>query len=215
MDKRLWCVYVHTNKTNGKRYIGITSQKPEQRWMNGHGYDEHLHMGRAIRKYGWDGFDHDILFTGLCAEEAYKIEKELIAKYKTRDERYGYNMTDGGEGRCGYHLSDKERQRISKMMTGENHPNYGKHLSETTRSKICLALTGNKNALGAIRSAETKERISASKRKPVAMCLNGVICCVFDSAKEAQEKTGISRKNISLCCLGYRKNAGGYNWKFA
>ena len=39
MEKK-WCVYVHI-APNGKKYVGITSQKPEKRWNHGEGYQRH------------------------------------------------------------------------------------------------------------------------------------------------------------------------------
>lgn len=33
-----WTVYVHINKVNGKRYVGITSLDVNDRWRNGDGY---------------------------------------------------------------------------------------------------------------------------------------------------------------------------------
>lgn len=36
----------------------------------------------------------------------------------------------------------------------------------------------------------------------------------FESAHEVQRKTGISKGNISAVCLGSRKTAGGYHWRY-
>lgn len=124
-------------------------------------------------------------------------------------------MTSGGDGVCGFRHTDSSKQKMSICKTGSNHPNYNKHLNERTRSKIATRLTGNQNALGTIRSDETKQRMSDAKKKSVAMYVDGALVKLFDSAINAQEETGISRKNISACCLGRRKSAGGYNWKFA
>lgn len=211
----LWNVYIHTNKQNGKKYIGITSQTPENRWLNGRAYDRKLKFGRAIAKYGWNGFEHEVIHKGVSEVEAKKIECDLISRFSTQDDRYGYNMTSGGDGVCGFKHTDAAKQKMSICKTGSNHPNYNKHLDESTRTKISTRLEGNQNATGIIRSDETKERMSSAKKKPVAMYVDGVIIKLFNSALDAQEETGISRKNISACCLGQRKSAGGYNWKFA
>ena len=98
----IWKVYVHINKVNGKRYVGITSKaKPEHRWNSGRGYGENTHLRGAIQKYGWDGFDHIILFDNLTEQEAKTKECELIAEWDTCNPLHGYNMTTGGDGATG------------------------------------------------------------------------------------------------------------------
>ena len=64
MEENTYSVYMHENKTNHKRYIGITKRDPEVRWRKGKEYKTCPAMNRAFEKYGWDGFEHNILFTG-------------------------------------------------------------------------------------------------------------------------------------------------------
>ncbi len=60
-----------------------------------------------------------------------------------------------------------------------------------------------------------KEKIAQKKRKPVdQLTLNLDLVTRFSSAKEAEERTGISRSHISSCIHGKRKHAGGFVWKF-
>ncbi len=95
MDKK-YIVYKHTSP-NGKVYIGITGKTAEERWQNGRGYKANKHFYNAIKKYGWDNIKHEILYQNLKAEEAYKIEKELIKKYQSNNLKNGYNKSIGGE----------------------------------------------------------------------------------------------------------------------
>ena len=112
-------VYMHTNKTNGKKYVGITKQKPKKRWRNGNGYI-HQPFYKEIKEYGWDGFYHEVLFEGLTEEEAKNKESELIEIHKTSSEEYGYNCTIG---------------ELEGMRKGNNNPFYGKHHTEEYKAR--------------------------------------------------------------------------------
>lgn len=98
--ERKWCVYMHIFP-NKKRYIGITSTKPERRWAGGEGYKSQPVVYAAIVKYGWDNIAHKILEKGLNYKQACKKEQYYIEKYKTnlnkyQNPSYGYNRDSGG-----------------------------------------------------------------------------------------------------------------------
>lgn len=122
MEKK-FIVYEHLFP-NGKRYIGITSKNPKQRWENGSGYTK-LHqsaMYYAINKYGWDNIQHNILLKNLSFEEAKKKEIELIKKYNTfvhNENSNGYNMTLGGEGVLGRVVTEEQKDKMRKAKKGK------------------------------------------------------------------------------------------------
>ena len=45
-----YSVYIHINKVNGKKYVGVTRGKPENRWRKGNGYKYNTHFFSAIQK---------------------------------------------------------------------------------------------------------------------------------------------------------------------
>ena len=54
----------------------------------------------------------------------------------------------------------------------------------------------------------------ASKTKIAQYDLQDNLLNVFNSQREASEKTGTCRSSITRCVTGHRKNAGGYKWKY-
>ena len=134
-EENKWCVYMHINKINNKKYIGVTGRLPNQRWgHDGNNYKREPVFYGAINKYGWDGFEHLVVEDNLTEKEAKQLEIELIALYKTncfryKNPKYGYNCTDGGDGRLGSAMSEETRQKLREYR-------LGKELSQETRVKI-------------------------------------------------------------------------------
>lgn len=88
-------VYKHISPS-GKVYIGITHQKPVERWLtDGSGYKRHPHFYNAILKYGWDNFEHKILLKDRTESEAKYAERYLIKWYKLHN--ICYNISEGGD----------------------------------------------------------------------------------------------------------------------
>lgn len=218
-----YCVYIHINKVNNKKYVGITCQNPpENRWgHNGSGYkNDQSYFYKAIKKYGWDNFEHIIWADGLFEYEAKSIEVALIDTYKTNvskwhDEAQGYNMTDGGEGTKGCILSEETRQKMSKSRMGRqvtaetrkkiSEKHKGKCVSEETRKKLREINTG-KNAGTNHPSAKAVYQIDKYTDNIIAR---------FGTILEASEKTGVGYTHISSCCRGRRKTTGGFKWAYA
>jgi len=92
-----YSVYVHTNKVNDKKYVGVTRQKPQRRWgCNGCNYKRHHFFWNSIQKYGWDNFDHQV-FEVDSESEMFYLEQYLISYYGTSNSDKGYNLSKGGE----------------------------------------------------------------------------------------------------------------------
>ena len=148
-----WKVYKHTSPS-GKIYVGITSKNVLVRWANGKAYCNNVHFYRAIQKYGWDNFTHEILFENLSKEEACQKEIELIAKYQSNNPEFGYNLSAGGEySNYGHKQSKEFCEMMSKLHSGKivsletrnrlSEVNSGKKLSEETKRKISVANKGH------------------------------------------------------------------------
>ncbi len=202
-----YVVYIHKNKINGKVYIGITGRKPEQRWLNGNGYKYNLYFNNAIRKYGWNNFEHIIVAENLSREQAETMEIELIQKYQSANHSKGYNIQLGGSY-AGKH-SDETKQKISSSHIGMRH-------TEETKKKLSDAFKGRKltkewidkrtySQTGLKRSSDTCRKISEGESVKV-ICINNRK--VYPSLTVASKETGVNCSHISMCCNKQRKRAG-------
>lgn len=200
----LYCVYIHKNKINGKRYVGITSQNVSRRWRNGNGYYENEHFSRAIKKYGWDSFCHEIVKAGLTKVEACELEKRLISKYKSNNEKYGYNKSIGGENpNEGVVVSDETRRKMS-----ESHK--GRVMSDATKQK----LRDSAKVRGNGRSGMVGEKCGKSGILKQIDINTGDVVGVYYGYYDMQRKTGLSISPVMRAANGEQKQSYGFKWTY-
>lgn len=210
---------MHINKTNGKRYVGITSLDVQNRWRNGNGYKTQV-FGRAISKYGWDGFEHEILYDGLSLEDAAQIEKRLISEWSTQNMLYGYNVTEGGNGISGFRFSEQSKIKMSESAKHRNicYSERKKHppISEETRAKMSNNNKGSGNPnYGRKHTDEELQKMSKAHSKKVAIIgEDGGLVKVFESTKKASEYIGVHNSVVAKCCRGLFSTCGGYKVKY-
>lgn len=150
---KTYLIYKHTNKRNGKPYIGQTHYKnPELRWQNGKAYINSPKFYNAIlaEPDGFEGFTHEILQRDIPEDLVNDLEMYYIELYDAVQN--GYNISAGG--------NDHSYNSVSIYQLDEN--------------KTILAK--------------------------------------FNSFKDAEDKTGISNKNLVAACKGRLKSCGGYYW---
>ena len=135
-------IYKHTNKINGKCYIGLTSQKTYNRWKGGKGYVNNRYFTNAINKYGWNNFKHETLVKDIKTFElAKKLEKFYIKYYHSyiKDKKCnGYNLTKGGDGSLGHIVSEKTRRRLSQTTRKYYSKEENRKRASDTTKKLWL-----------------------------------------------------------------------------
>lgn len=139
-------IYAHINKQNNKVYVGQTIQNPNTRFGkdgNNYNYNRNNLFYNAIQKYGWNNFEHKIIYTIECESKddlllaLNNLEEQAILKYNSCNRECGYNVESGGKNTS---KSDTTKQKISNSMKG-------KKLSEEHKQKIKAALNKNKKEI--------------------------------------------------------------------
>lgn len=204
-------VYAHINKINNKIYIGQTSQKNlnNRFGIDGNQYRKCPVFWNAITKYGFENFQHILLFDNLSKDMADIIEKELIKKYNTIDRRFGYNLNNGGQNDFTYrrypvYQYNKSGMLIKKWDSMEDvRDELGYKVSSISRCcrNECKTYKNFVWSYKEMQKHELKNRFSKkSCRKVCVYTKIGKYLNTYNSIKEASEDTGISYGSIQTSC---------------
>lgn len=231
-DSKKWVVYEHVSPS-GKVYVGITSKKnPNYRWNNGKGYLNSPLFYNAIKKYGWDNIQHNILASGLSREAAELMEQELIAINKAASKSYNELSSSSGYKTWKmpqsyldtYHehhkrkpLSEETKRRISESNKGRKVSEStlqklrGRKVSEDTRRKLSISHKGQRNP------KESYDKVAEKLGKRVSQYDKfGELLNEFSSIKEAYRFLGKKKSgSIVECCQGKRTSAYGFIWRYS
>ena len=222
MKDKKWIIYKHENLINGKVYIGQTCTSIKQRSWNGEGYRECPYFWKAICKYGWDNFSHEIIHDNIkTQDEANELEIYYIEKYKSINREYGYNISLGGNNEeynnipvYQYSLSGKYINGYSSHIEAENKTGIG-------RMAIAAASRGERmSASGYIWSREKADKIEShlfntKNCKVYQYDLSGKYIAEYENAYEAGKQFEYyASHRIIQCCNKERNKFKNYQWRY-
>ena len=217
-DDCCYKLYMHVNKTNGKVYIGQTKHSYISRWNNGKGYGHCSRFAKAIKKYGWDSFEHIPLIEGLSKIEVDYFERFFIGFFDSQNPDFGYNITSGGDEnpldnpvvRAKHGESMKKRSANIEWRENVRKAIQNRSANIEWRENVRKA---NQKKFADPEWQKKVREANQKRRKPV-LCVETKI--VYNSLTEAAVAVNLRTPTpICLCCGGKQKTAGGYQWEYA
>lgn len=197
-------IYKIENDINKKLYIGKTEFSIEKRWKEHcQDFQKEQYKRRplycAMNKYGLEHF-----YISLIEETDKPEEREIYWIQKLNTYHFGYNATLGGDGN--HYINYNEIIQVY-----EQTQNLTKTAEITGHDKGHISDILVKNGIHVISNIEMNKKRSI----PVVQIDKdtNVIIKIFESARAAEDELKISR-HINSVCLGKRKTAGGYKWKY-
>ena len=189
-------IYLTINKINGKKYLGKDVQNNPKYLGSG------LDLKKAIKKYGIENFEKNILEVYNSKEELWKREEYWLNFYDAKNNKEFYNRTNKAfgswEGRKYSSCSEEVKQKMS--MAHKNIP-----LSKEHKQAISNAMMGHS------KTEEWKQNLSKSStesfgRKVLQKDLEGNVIKEWNSGKQASQKLNLNYTAINNCCRNNAKN---------
>lgn len=222
-------IYKATNKINGKCYIGQTRHSLEHR-KAAHlrcakkGVETHFYQ--AIRKYGEENFEWEIICSANDKKRLNELETFYIQKYDSI--KHGYNMVDGGDNNImdiesvktkhdAIMQSPEMRKRISDTM--KRKIANGEFFTDEHRRKLSESAKGNHNfgsgdtrSIGCYCVLETGEELHFHSYRD-AWCWWKTVNNPFDTRAECVYQRKI-KQSIEKGYYTYHHNRNGIKYEY-
>lgn len=233
-----WIIYMYTFPS-GKRYIGKTKRTlSERQGHNFNGYDSCTVLWKAIQKYGVENIQQEILFENDMTDEyASRLEQICILLFKTNcnkfyNPKFGYNLTDGGEGLSGWHPDEERLRVLREQLFKFAEQRKGTHPSEETRKKQSEAKKGkpghpmteeqrkklslaNSNTTMSDETRKRRAKAYEEKKKPiVATNKQTGEKIIFDSMKDVARFFNVGSPTVTRWCKKLRKPSVNYEFDY-
>lgn len=135
-------IYEAVNKINGKRYIGQTIQKLNDRKRQHLESINYNHKGctlfkRALKKYGKSNFEWKIVDHASSHEELDLKESFWIGFFNTTNSDFGYNLKGGG---AKPYLTQEVKDAIGNAQKGSFNHMYGRRGRDNPSSRPVIIL---------------------------------------------------------------------------
>jgi group I intron endonuclease len=188
-------IYKITNKTDGKIYIGQTTQPLIMRWKHHRSMRGNCrYLKSAFKKYGIDNFDFEMI-CNCSDEELDKFEIQYMEEFNSMVPN-GYNLREGGNG-------------------GRHHEETKKKIADTLKGRTDIDRSNLFSWTGLHHSEESKIKIAESHKIKINQYdSDNNFIKTYDSICDAAQETNNDRSSIGKCCNNKYKTAGGFIWKF-
>lgn len=215
---RTYYIYRAINKINGKSYIGETVNFEERRKQHEACYEkEDCLFHDALKEFGIDSFEWEILETCNNKEKALNLERQYIQKYDSY--RNGYNSNKGGVG--GHNARPIVCLNTKGEFVKRYDNSYEAHKDGFTQTAVLLCCKNkahtSKNHVFMFESDYIKngpkkyKKLESTCRKAVIQCdLQGNFIQKFESLQEASTITGAKRTCISNVLTKKIKSANNF-----
>jgi len=209
-------IYKITNKINDKSYIGQTKQSNPYKRIQAHFRKTKPRskslIWEAIRKYGNENFQIEILDNTVDEILLNILEKEYIQKYNTFNPN-GYNLQLGGHDQK---VTKEIKENISKAVKNyyknNKHPFKDKKFSKSHIENLSKVRKGFDSPA----RIEVREKMYQKTRIPIkAIHIETKQEYLFDSIKECADKLKLIASNVSATLNGTqnRKQHKGYKFQ--